>query len=134
MNILNIEHVHKVYGEKVIFDDISLGIQEGEKIGIIGINGTGKSTLLKIVAGQEEPDEGRICPSEMDGVLPIFLKNPRFLPGETVMSYTQEVDENWRVQSILNKLGITEYGELLENLSGGQEAKSRVGKSSGIGL
>ena len=56
MNILNIEHVHKVYGEKVIFDDISLGIQEGEKIGIIGINGTGKSTLLKIVAGQEEPD------------------------------------------------------------------------------
>ena len=53
MNILNIEHVHKVYGEKVIFDDISLGIQEGEKIGIIGINGTGKSTLLKIVAGQE---------------------------------------------------------------------------------
>ena len=49
MNILNIEHISKVYGEKVIFDDISCGIQEGEKIGIIGINGTGKSTLLKIL-------------------------------------------------------------------------------------
>ena len=127
MNILNIEHVHKVYGEKVIFDDISLGIQEGEKIGIIGINGTGKSTLLKIVAGQEEPDEGQIV--RQNGRSIAYLpQNPRFLPGETVMSYTQEVDENWRVQSILNKLGITEYGELLENLSGGQRRKVALAK------
>ena len=60
MNILNIEHISKVYGEKVIFDDISCGIQEGEKIGIIGINGTGKSTLLRILAGLEEGDEGQV--------------------------------------------------------------------------
>ena len=49
MNIINIEHIHKIYGDKVIFDDVSCGIQEGDKIGIIGINGTGKSTLLKMI-------------------------------------------------------------------------------------
>ena len=59
MNILNVEHISKIYGEKVIFDDVSLGIHHGDKIGIIGVNGTGKSTLLKIIAGLEEPDQGR---------------------------------------------------------------------------
>ena len=54
MNVLNIEHVSKIFGEKKIFDDISCGIHDGDKIGIIGINGTGKSTLLKIIAGEEE--------------------------------------------------------------------------------
>ena len=63
MNILNIEHVSKLYGDKWIFDDISCGIQEGEKIGIIGINGTGKTTLLRIIAGTEEPDQGQVVRS-----------------------------------------------------------------------
>lgn len=58
MNILNIEHIHKIFGDKVIFDDISCGIDQGEKIGIIGVNGTGKTTLLRVIAGEEEPDEG----------------------------------------------------------------------------
>ena len=57
MNILNIEHVSKIFGEKTIFDDVSFGIQERDKIGIIGINGTGKTTLLSMIAGVEEPDE-----------------------------------------------------------------------------
>ena len=60
MNIINIEHISKVYGEKVIFDDASYGIQEGDKIGIIGINGTGKTTLLNMIAGREETDSGSI--------------------------------------------------------------------------
>ena len=47
MNIINVEHLYKIYGEKIIFDDASFGIQKGDKIGIVGINGTGKSTLLK---------------------------------------------------------------------------------------
>ena len=55
MNILNIEHISKIYGEKVIFEDASFGVQEGDKVGIIGINGTGKSTLLKMLAGEEVP-------------------------------------------------------------------------------
>ena len=51
MNILNIEHISKIYGDKVIFDDVSYGMSQGEKIGIIGINGTGKTTLLRMLAG-----------------------------------------------------------------------------------
>lgn len=60
MNILNIEHISKIYGEKVIFEDASFGVQEGDKVGIIGINGTGKSTLLKMLAGEEVPETGQI--------------------------------------------------------------------------
>ena len=53
MNILNVEKVSKTYGEKGLFNNISLGINSGDKIGLIGVNGTGKSTLLKIIAGVE---------------------------------------------------------------------------------
>ena len=53
MNLLNIEHISKIYGEKIIFDDASFGVQEGDKIGIVGINGTGKTTLLRMIAGTE---------------------------------------------------------------------------------
>ncbi len=60
MNILNIEHISKNFGEKLIFDDVSYGIHEGDKIGIVGINGTGKTTFLKMIAGLEEPDNGQI--------------------------------------------------------------------------
>lgn len=73
---------------KVIFDDISLGIQEGEKIGIIGINGTGKSTLLKIVAGQEEPDEGQIGPSKWTEYCLSSSKSPLFARGDRDVLYT----------------------------------------------
>ena len=58
MNLLNVENISKSYGEKILFKNINLGINEGDKIGLIGINGTGKTTLFKIIAGLEEPDEG----------------------------------------------------------------------------
>ena len=57
MNIINIEHISKIFGEKVIFEDASFGIQQGDKIGIVGINGTGKSTVLRMIAGEEDPDQ-----------------------------------------------------------------------------
>ena len=60
MNIINIEHISKIFGEKVIFEDASFGIQQGDKIGIVGINGSGKSTVLRMIAGEEEPDQGQI--------------------------------------------------------------------------
>ena len=86
MNILNIEHISKVYGEKVIFDDISCGIQEGEKIGIIGINGTGKSTLLRILAGLEEGDEGQAI--MQNGVRMAYLpQNPPSLTSCSIQAY-----------------------------------------------
>ena len=77
MNILNIEHISKIYGEKVIFDDVSLGIHSGDKIGVIGVNGTGKTTLLKIIAKINEPDKGQIICG--NGIRVSYLpQNPEF--------------------------------------------------------
>ncbi len=85
MNIINIEHISKTFGDKVIFEDASFGIHEGDKVGIIGINGTGKSTLLKMIAGQEMPDSGQIV--RQNGLTVACLpQNPVFAPGATVMS------------------------------------------------
>ena len=60
MNLINAENITKAYTERRLFECASFSLQEGEKVGIIGINGTGKSTLLKMLAGQEEPDAGTI--------------------------------------------------------------------------
>ena len=61
MNILTAEHLHKAYtAERILLDDASFSLQQGEKVGVIGINGMGKSTVLKILAGVEEPDEGTV--------------------------------------------------------------------------
>ena len=132
MNILNIEHVSKIYGEKTIFDDASFGIQEGEKIGIIGINGTGKTTLLRMVAGLEEPDEGQVI--RQNGLRIAYLpQNPEFPEGATIQSYIEdaESENSWMVQSNLTRLGIFAYDTPIAHLSGGQKKKSCAGKDSG---
>ena len=86
MNIINIEHISKIFGEKVIFEDASFGIQQGDKIGIVGINGTGKSTVLRMIAGEEEPDQGQII--RQNGLKIAYLpQNPHFPKGATVASY-----------------------------------------------
>lgn len=122
MNIVNIEQISKVFGEKVIFDNASFGIQEGDKIGIIGINGTGKTTLLRMIAGLEEPDEGQIV--QKNGLKIGWLpQEPRFPEKATVRSWVESCQEQWKVESILTKLGITEYDIPVENLSGGQKRK-----------
>lgn len=134
MNILNIEHISKIFGEKVIFDDVSYGIHEGDKIGIIGINGTGKTTLLKMIAGKEEPDEGQII--KQNGIRLAYLpQNPEFPKDATVLSYAFDgVDEHdWTMQSeiksALNKLGITDHDMPIEYLSGGQKKKVALAKT-----
>lgn len=122
MNIVNIEQISKVFGEKVIFDNASFGIQEGDKIGIIGINGTGKTTLLRMIAGLEEPDEGQIV--QKNGLKIGWLpQEPRFPEKATVRSWVESCQEQWKVESILTRLGITEYDIPVENLSGGQKRK-----------
>lgn len=128
MNILNIEHVSKIYGEKRIFDDVSYGIHEGDKIGIIGINGTGKTTLLKIIAGIEEPDEGQII--KQNGLRITYLpQNPEFPKEATVLSYVSD-GKDYEAQNILNKLGIFDHDAKIETLSGGQ--KKRVALASAL--
>ena len=130
MNIINIEHIDKIFGDKVIFHDASLGIQQGDKIGIIGINGTGKSTLLKIIAGEEEPDTGEVI--YQNGLKILYLpQNPEF-PGEgTLESYALKGDPqiDWQVESYLNILGLTDLDIPLSALSGGQKRKAAMART-----
>ncbi len=127
MNILNIEHVSKIFGEKRIFDDVSYGVHEGDKIGIIGINGTGKTTLLKIIAGIEEPDEGQII--KQNGLRITYLpQNPEFPSGATVLSYVSD-GKDYEAQNILNKLGIEDHDAKIEHLSGGQKKRVALARA-----
>ncbi len=134
MNVLNIENVSKIFGEKRIFDDVSYGIHEGDKIGIIGINGTGKSTLLKIIAGIEEPDEGQVI--RQNGLRITYLpQNPEFPEGETVAAYVingkyrQEWNTESEAKTILNKLGIYNHNAQIDTLSGGQKKRVALART-----
>ena len=128
MNILNIEHISKIYGEKVIFDDVSLGIHSGDKIGVIGVNGTGKTTLLKIIAKINEPDKGQIICG--NGIRVSYLpQNPEFPKKQSILEYVMDGKEHqdWKTESeaktILTKLGIYDFDEKVEHLSGGQRKR-----------
>ena len=128
MNILNMEHISKIYGDKVIFDDISVGIHQGDKIGLIGINGTGKTTFLRILAGTEEPDQGQVI---MQNGLRIscLSQHPEFPEGATILSYVTagKQEQDWNPETdahmILNKLGIVDHEEEIAHLSGGQKKR-----------
>ena len=129
MNIINIEHISKIFGEKIIFQDASFGIQEGDKIGIVGINGTGKTSLLRMVAGLDEPDSGQII--RQNNLRIAYLpQNPVFPEHSTVLSYALDgnSDTDWLVQSNLNRLGITQYELPIEQLSGGQRRRVALAK------
>ena len=127
MNILNIEHISKIYGEKVIFEDASFGVQDEDKVGIIGINGTGKSTLLKMLAGEEVPETGQII-MQNNVRLAYLPQNPQFPENATILSYIQDCEAEWKVQSNLTQLGITEYEKQIAVLSGGQRRKVALAK------
>ncbi len=128
MNILNIEHVSKLYGAKKVFDDVSYGIHEGDKIGIIGINGTGKTTLLKMIAGLEETDEGQII--RQNGLRITYLpQNPEFPEGATVFSYVSDGNHDVEARTVLNKLGIFDHDEDIAHLSGGQKKRVALART-----
>ncbi len=130
MNIVTIEHLTKSYTERLLFDDTDFSIQEGEKVGLIGINGTGKSTLLKIVAGLEEPDSGTV--TRRRGLDIRYLpQNPQFVAGETILESIVRENEGhshvWDLESqaktMLTKLGIHQFDAKVETLSGGQRKR-----------
>lgn len=129
MNIINIEHISKIYGEKTIFDDASFGIQEGDKIGIVGINGAGKSTLLKMIAEKENPDSGQII--RQNGLKIAYVpQNPVFPEDADIRSYAFDRGdgEDWKVESCLTELGIREYDMPISHLSGGQKRRVVLAK------
>lgn len=131
MNILNVEKVSKTYGEKELFNNISLGINSGDKIGLIGVNGTGKSTLLKIIAGIEEPDEGQVVKGK--GIeLAYLAQTPLYYENENVLEYVmrgKHADSQPKAKEILNKLGITNHGAMMNILSGGQKKRAALART-----
>ena len=131
MNILNAEKISKTYGEKVLFDKVVLGVNKGDKIGVIGVNGTGKSTFLKIRAGIEAPDAGEIVSGR--GVTVSYLAQaPQFNPGDTIVGYVIKDKNNAseaEAKTILTKLGITDFDAAINTLSGGQRKRIALART-----
>ena len=133
MSLITIEHLTKSYTERLLFDDTAFSINEGEKVGLIGINGTGKSTLLKIVAGLEEPDDGSVV-RRRNLYIRYLPQIPVFTAGDTVLdaivrdnqdephfSSREEIEAS--AKNILTRLGIYDFDEKVEHLSGGQRKR-----------
>ena len=130
MNLLTIEHLTKAYTERKLFDDTDFSIQEGDKIGVIGINGTGKSTLLKILAGKEEPDTGKVTKGNKVQIR--FLTQQQTFPEnmtalEAVMDGNQSEWNAWTLESdaktMLNQLKVPDFNQPMRELSGGQKKR-----------
>ena len=136
MNLLSAENLTKSYGLKTLFSDLTFGIAEGEKIGLIGINGTGKSTLLKLLTGKETPDQGEVTVGSAVRVA-YLPQNPDFDDEATVL---QQIFNNndyisndhinkdpWQAESeaktILTRLGIYDFDAIVGTLSGGQRKR-----------
>ena len=133
MNLLTADKISKNYTEKKLLQEVSLGINEGDKIGVIGINGTGKSTLLKLLAGMEEPDEGTI--TKGNHVRTEYLaQNPEFENNKTILEnvtrHLRHASEGWNVEGeakvMLGKLGITDLEMLPSQMSGGQRKRAAL--------
>lgn len=147
MNIVNVENITKSYTERKLFEKASFYLQEGEKVGIVGINGTGKSTLLKIIAGAEEPDEGSV--TRANHIVVRYLpQNPVFDEGKSILENVLEQAvhnfephaqgsgqmtkglheaDHWNLESsaknMMTRLGITDFEQKTGTLSGGQKKR-----------
>jgi ATP-binding cassette subfamily F protein uup len=118
MNILTVENISKSFGVKPLLSGINLGIDDQDKIGVIGINGTGKSTLLKLIAGIEEPDSGKITKGGSVRI-EYLAQNPEFDPDSRV----EDLAHGFEIKSVLTKLGITDFEAKAGSLSGGQRKR-----------
>ena len=129
MNILSLENITHSYTERKLFDEASFYLNEGEKVGIIGINGTGKSTLLKIMAGLEIPDEGQVIKAA-NMMIHYLPQNPIFNEEDTVLESVQNMihhhaneDELVKAKAMMTRLGITDFEQKTSELSGGQRKR-----------
>lgn len=130
MNLINIEKLTKSYTERKLFDGASFSLQEGEKVGVIGINGTGKTTLLRMIMGEEETDEGTVTIAN-HAVLRYLPQHPEFAPHKSSLECVLEgnvTEENrWSIESdakaMMTRLGIKDFMEPAGQLSGGQRKR-----------
>ncbi|NMN96617.1 ABC-F family ATP-binding cassette domain-containing protein [Antrihabitans stalactiti] len=131
-NLINLEQVSKSFGVKPLLDAVSLGVHEGERIGVVGLNGGGKTTLLEVLTGLEEPDSGRV--SVVGGLrMAVVTQRGVLPPGSTIADIVLHPlggEENeWardsRIRNILTGIGIDGLGidALVDNLSGGERRR-----------
>ena len=133
MNLLTAEKVSKSFTDKILFDKITLGINENDKIGVLGVNGTGKSTLLKIIAGKEEADEGQVVKGNQVRV-EYLPQTPEFDDSlsiiENIVHGVGLHQEGWNVEgeakAMLGKLHISEFNAKPSQLSGGQKKRAAL--------
>lgn len=127
--LLSAEHISLNFGLKQLLDDVTLYLNEGEKIGIIGINGTGKSSFLRVLAGEQVPDQGAV--SRDPNVQVCYLpQNPQMDPQATVLEqvfadFSPEVRTlmEYEAKAMLTRLGITDFAQPVGTLSGGQRKR-----------
>ena len=133
MIIMTLEGIGISFGDTALLQDVTQGIEDYDRIGVIGINGTGKSTLLAIIAGALQPDEGKII--SRNGLKISYLpQNPAFDPGrsvlENVVQNISQDQEFWNVQgeaaAMLLKLGIEDPSVMPDTLSGGQRKRAAL--------
>ena len=130
MNLINIEKITKSFTDHRLFDNASFSLQEGEKVGVIGINGTGKTTLLKMMAGLEEPDEGTVTTAN-HAVIRYLPQHPEFDPAmsslECVLAGNVTEENRWTIESdakaMMTRLGIRDFDQPAGQLSGGQRKR-----------
>ncbi len=135
MNYLSIENLSKSYGDRLLFADIAFGVDEGEKIGIVARNGTGKSTLLRILAGEESPDDGKVV-YRRDLRVGYLPQEPVFAPGITVgEAAVENLDQDNHptdadaMQRLLTSLGLPDPSMRVDKLSGGQRKKLAIARA-----
>lgn len=132
MILLSAQNISKTYMERKIFDNISFFLNEGDKVGIIGINGTGKSTLLRILANAEEPDSGEIICT--NGIRISYLsQTPKFKKHISVLEHVMfnlsldlKEAKEFEAKSILGKLGILDFTRDISTLSGGEKKRVAI--------
>ncbi len=130
--ILTLEKISKSFGEKILLNNVDLYINNNDKLGIVGVNGTGKSTLLKIIAQIEEPDDGNVIKNPLDRVCylpqdPVFSDEATVLEQVFINSSTETKElMEYEAKSILNKLGIDEFNKDVNLLSAGQRKRVAI--------
>lgn len=132
MILLSAQNISKTYMERKVLDNVSFFLNEGDKVGIIGINGTGKSTLLRILAGADEPDSGNVI--RTNGVRISYLPQiPEFEESGSVLEQVMlhlpadlKESKEFEAKSILGKFGITDYSRDIGTLSGGERRRAGI--------